>query len=100
LRINSKIKLLEYYTCHPCVDCGESRPEVLELDHVRGVKARTFDGKRTIGVGEMITRNYTWKRIEQEIEKCEVRCANCHRLRTARIQSWYKGLLKSRQTGK
>ncbi|KKM74976.1 hypothetical protein LCGC14_1394930 [marine sediment metagenome] len=27
--------------------------------------------------------NYTLKRIQQEIDKCDIRCANCHRRKTA-----------------
>ena len=58
-----------------CVDCGESNRVVLEFDHVRG--------KKIGDISTMVGRAFTWKKIEDEMAKCEVRCANCHRRRTA-----------------
>ncbi len=66
----------EYLLEHPCVDCGEADPIVLEFDHVSGEKRGN--------IGDMIGSGRTWKRLLIEIEKCEVRCANCHRRVTAR----------------
>jgi hypothetical protein len=66
----------EYLLQHPCVDCGEADPVVLEFDHVNGDK----DGN----IGNMIGSGRTWRRLLIEIDKCEVRCANCHRRATAR----------------
>lgn len=65
--------LVGYFAQHPCVDCGESDPVVLEFDHLRD---KAFD----IG-GKLADR--AWSDILAEIEKCEVVCANCHRRRTA-----------------
>ena len=67
--------LIEFFRTHPCLDCGELDPVVLEFDHVRGEKK--FD------VGQCLARN-TWQTVLDEIAKCEVVCANCHRRRTAR----------------
>lgn len=60
-----------YLLSHPCVDCGETDPLVLEFDHVRGQKE--------IGICDMIRKNISHERFLDEIEKCDVRCANCHR---------------------
>jgi hypothetical protein len=68
-------KLVDYFLAHPCVDCGEADPLVLELDHVRGVKL--------MSVSEMIAQCMPWPRIELEVAKCESRCANCHKRVTA-----------------
>jgi hypothetical protein len=65
--------LIEYFETHPCVDCGERDPLVLQFDHLRD---KCFD----IG-SQLPDRN--WQSILNEIEKCEVVCANCHRRRTA-----------------
>ena len=65
--------LLEYFTTHPCVDCGETDTAVLEFDHLRD---KHFD----IAAG-LLYKN--WDEVLAEIAKCEVVCANCHRRRTA-----------------
>lgn len=64
-----------YQETHPCVDCGEADPVVLEFDHVRGEKIGNVGAMRA---------KHSLKVIMKEIEKCEVRCANCHRRKTAR----------------
>lgn len=57
-----------------CVDCGEADVVVLEYDHL---------GQKLANVGDMVGRR-AWALVEQEIAKCEICCANCHRRRTAR----------------
>ena len=66
-----KRQVTEYLKRHPCVDCGEDDPVVLEFDHVRGGKS--------FNICDLVRHGYGWQRVSQEIEKCEVRCANCHR---------------------
>lgn len=65
---------------HPCVDCGETDPVILQFDHVRD---------KRLDVGYMLSAGFRWEVIEVEIAKCQVRCANCHRRKTAREQGNY-----------
>lgn len=65
----------EHLTTHPCVDCGEDDLLVLEFDHHRAEKEENVS--RLVGAGAPL------KRLEREIERCEVVCVNCHRRRTA-----------------
>lgn len=81
VRRENRLLLYKYYSTHPCVDCGESRPECLDLDHVRG--------KKNKNVSRLVGQADSWETILKEIEKCEVRCANCHRVKTARELGWY-----------
>lgn len=76
-----RAKVFRYLLEHPCVDCGEKDPIVLEFDHVRGDKE--------YNISSMISGVFAWERIEQEIEKCDVRCANCHRRKTAKQFGYY-----------
>lgn len=71
----------KYLEAHPCVDCGESDPDVLDFDHVRGKLAEV---SLLVGAGR------PWAAISSEIAKCEVRCANCHRRRTVRQIGGYR----------
>ncbi len=59
----------------PCADCHRRfPPEIMEFDHVRGVKK--------VNLAKVKGTTYTsYKTIEEEIAKCEVRCPTCHRLR-------------------
>lgn len=79
--MENRIRMLEYLSNHRCVDCGELDPVVLDFDHVRGTKK--LDVSRMMG-------GYTWRGILSEITKCEVRCANCHRRKTAKQFKWFK----------
>lgn len=73
-----------YLLAHPCVDCGENDPIVLEFDHRSGKRA---------GINELMRRSIEWSEIRAEIEACDVRCANCHRRRTALTRGYYRDLL-------
>lgn len=74
--------LINYLAEHPCVDCGETDSIVLDFDHVTGVKFKS--------ISALISNRCSWKKVFSEIEKCEVRCANCHRRRTAVQFGWLK----------
>lgn len=57
----------------PCTDCGGTfPPECMDFDHVRGVKVQ--------GIAGMI--DYGPEKLAEELAKCELVCANCHRTRT------------------
>lgn len=71
----NRLRLWEFLSWHPCVDCGERDPVVLEFDHTRDKRAN---------VSQMISGAYAWSTVELEITKCEVRCVNCHLRKTAR----------------
>ena len=73
VRLENRNRYLEYLRTHPCVDCGNSDIRVLEADHLKDKKAN---------VGTLITTGYSWDTIELELAKCEIVCANCHRIRT------------------
>jgi len=81
-RARNRAYVAEYLTTHPCIDCGESDPVVLEFDH------RDPRTKRE-NVGRLI-HNSTLSAVQAEIEKCDVRCGNCHRIRTANQFGWYR----------
>jgi hypothetical protein len=69
-----------YLLDNPCIDCGEPDIAVLEFDHVRGEKRAN--------ISTMVQNIVRWDTIRSEIEKCDVRCANCHRRRTRRSLKW------------
>src|SRR5947208_4790432 len=72
-RAEVRRQIVAYLRVHPCVDCGETDIVVLEFDHLAD---KVADVSAYAGGGR------TWARVKAEIEKCEVRCANCHRRKT------------------
>lgn len=75
--------IVNYLSTHPCVDCGEKDPVVLDFDH------KDPESKYKC-VSIMCCEGYGIDRLKLEIEKCDVRCANCHRRKTAKDFGYYK----------
>jgi hypothetical protein len=65
-----------YKTDKGCSICGERNPVCLELHH-KDMKNKL---KLLVGNGRTIAW-LAWKHFYSEIEKCEVLCANCHRIK-------------------
>lgn len=78
--LRNKQYVLEYLLTHPCVDCGEDDIIVLDFDHKK-------DKKSTIS--KMLKKGLSLSTIKNEIDKCDVRCANCHRRKTAEERGDY-----------
>lgn len=81
-RDRTRAYIKAHLEAHPCVDCGETNIIVLEFDHIgeAGTKEFNISDAAREGIGN--------KRLEAEIAKCEVRCANCHRKKTYERSGW------------
>lgn len=90
-RARNRRLIAEYLAIHHCVDCGEEDPVVLEFDHVRGTKR--WEVSRFVGAG------WAWSTVLEELAKCEVRCTNCHRRKTATQMSWKGRQLVDKEPG-
>lgn len=73
--------VLEYLITHFCVDCGEKDPVVLEFDHIQN---------KCDSIANLVKRRVSTQTLLDEIAKCEIRCANCHRRKTSKQLKWYK----------
>lgn len=70
-----RIFLQQYKQENPCVDCLEFYPYwVMDFDHLRD---------KNFSISQMArSRGASMDVLLEEIEKCELVCANCHRTRT------------------
>lgn len=72
-------KVVNHLKANPC-PCGETNIVRLDFDHL---------GDKVDNIATMVWKIYSWERIEAEIKKCQVLCANCHRDKTAKqLNSW------------
>lgn len=81
-REENRREIRAYLATHPCVDCGNANILVLEFDHRDPALKLTEIGRMMVS-----TR---WPRVRAEIEKCDVRCVNCHRRKSAGQFKWAK----------
>ena len=80
-RFENRQRLLELLKTKTCVDCGNKDFRVLEFDHKnREIKKDSISN---------LVRNNNWNTVLKEISKCDVRCSNCHRIRTGNQFGWY-----------
>ena len=78
--------LVEFLAANPCVDCGEADPVVLEFDHL---------GDKAFSISKGLP-DRNWQTVLDEIAKCDVVCANCHRRRTARRGGFVRAAVAQR----
>lgn len=72
--------ILKFLRKHPCIDCGITDVRVLTFDH-RDPSKKEYT----------ISTMFSWgvNTIKREIKKCDVRCANCHLIRTSKqFDTW------------
>ena len=68
-------EIMREYKSRPCADCGGEFPfYVMDFDHRDA-------GNKCLSVSKMVQRMNV-QRLQDEIAKCDVVCANCHRIRT------------------
>lgn len=68
-------KIKELKQSHPCTDCGQTFPYyVMEFDHIN-------PENKSFNIGRSSKMN-SFKQIQEEIAKCDIVCANCHKIRS------------------
>jgi predicted transcriptional regulator len=77
-----KIKMINYKGGQ-CVDCGlklcDSHYSVFDFHHIDSTTKDPNFSK---------IKYQNWNKIKEEIEKCELLCSNCHRIKHALINKW------------
>lgn len=76
-------RVWDYKLAHPC-RCGESRPQCLEFHHLD-------PATKSDEVMHFARYSHSWSKIQAEIAKCEVVCANCHKAKhfdELAVQAW------------
>jgi len=65
----------------PCMDCNTKYPPyVMDFDHL--------DKKNKVAEISYLKRHrVAFKKIEEEVKKCELVCSNCHRVRSYKRQN-------------
>lgn len=65
--------VIDYKSNNPCVICGEDNPFCLDLHHKQ-------NEEKVLNLGKMVrSKGYTVEDVQDEINKCECLCVNCHR---------------------
>ena len=71
---NEKKEKVNSLKNRPCVDCGNIfHHSAMDFDHTENNKVSSV---------AWLINNRSWQAVLDEIAKCELVCANCHRVRT------------------
>ena len=86
-----KIKrhIFDYLSQSECKVCGEKDPVVLQFDH-------RDSSQKEFAISSAPERKMSLKRVDEEIAKCDILCANCHARKTARDFGWYTLLYQNK----
>ena len=75
--------IASYLEDKSCEKCGINDIRVLDFDHIA-------PDQKSFSIARGINNGWSWEVIMQEIKKCRILCANCHRIVTAEQQNSYK----------
>ena len=80
----TRVKVLAYMAEKGCCECGTHDPRVLEFDHID-------PSSKHANISTLISNGNSWgsEKLREEIRKCRVICANCHRLHTVVQREYY-----------
>jgi hypothetical protein len=71
-KASAKEKWRQYKSTLSCVQCGQNHPATLDFHHIEKHPSN-------LKVNKLVT-NHAFKKAIEEIKKCLVLCANCHRI--------------------
>lgn len=77
----NKLFISSYLDTHFCINCNESNKPLLQFDHLLNKKSK---------ISSLVKLGYSLSTILSEISKCQVLCANCHRIKTATTHRFYR----------
>jgi len=100
--LENYIEIITKYLNVPCTDCKKIyHPASMVFDHKVGSVKNIYKNQ---GVNYLVRDGYSKKSIIEEIDKCDVRCQNCHFLKTSKdFKHWkeisflindYSGIIK------
>jgi hypothetical protein len=72
---------LQFLDNAACVDCNEQDSLTLQFDHIHG---------KLDHISWLVGSGCSPVRLHQELAKCQIRCANCHRRKTAQAANWFR----------
>lgn len=75
IRLRNRAFSDHHKSTHGCIDCGEKDIRCLDFDH-------RDRATKLASVSSLAKQNISLERVKEEIAKCDVRCANCHRKRS------------------
>ena len=83
-----KVKIIELNKNKECLDCGKKFPScAMDFDH-RNPK------DKKVGISKILNTNYSVDVLLEELDKCDLVCACCHRTRT---QNWFNENKKNKR---
>jgi 5-methylcytosine-specific restriction endonuclease McrA len=75
--------MLKYLDGKSCELCGEVDIRTFEFDHVT-------PAEKNFSISQAVSLGHSWDDVDEEINKCRILCANCHKKQTAEQFGWYK----------
>lgn len=82
-RASAREFILNYLVGKACLDCDNNDIRVLQFDHIKD---------KRFNISYLVCNGYSTKVIAQELSNCEIRCANCHSIKTCEEFGHYRSL--------